>query len=439
MKQVVTIFHKARRLFAVLLLMQCHVSLGATEVWKSPQVMFKSTSKLSIQRVEFGQDATHVTFEYCATPFSWLRLGSRVVAIDNHGKHHPAISTNGIELDSTLWLSESGKAAFSISFAPIPEGCECFDILSSSNNEGIRIYGIQKKKAKRMKSSRGTVFSGNYGEINVSIPDTVVIRGHFLKDGTGNNLPQEISFSSLKDAMTDLSTIHVSETGDFMFSFVSSHPVWGNMFCDNQIIQFFGWPGDTLDITVSQWKRWNETIVYQSKNGKPSFENLMLHGDYMEGASSLDHLNWPDFQRASKDLLTNGLSLAEYIVRQYGLSEDEAHLLQNQMKLQYIYRVLFYISNVNAEHYIHPHLPRMITKNDFIFIQAVNWQDSSLLCTRGWGPHFCSMILQVLLHDVESSNNWEKDYIKHIAPYMPDMHELIYKELEKAYEEITSY
>ena len=439
MKQVVTIFHKARRLFAVLLLMQCHVSLGATEVWKSPQVMFKSTSKLSIQRVEFGQDATHVTFEYCATPFSWLRLGSRVVAIDNQGKHHPAISTNGIELDSTLWLSESGKAAFSISFAPIPEGCECFDILSSSNNEGIRIYGIQKRQAKRMKSSRETVFSGNYGEINVSIPDTVVIRGHFLKDGTGNNLPQEISFSSLKDAMTDLSTIHVSETGDFMFSFVSSHPVWGNMFCDNQIIQFFGWPGDTLDITVSQWKRWNETIVYQSKNGKPCFENLMLHGDYMEGTSSLDHLNWPDFQRASKDLLTNGLSLAEYIVKQYGLSEDEAHLLQNQMKLQYIYRVLFYISNVNAEHYIHPHLPRMITKDDFIFIQAVNWQDSSLLCTRGWGPHFCSMILQVLLHDVEYSNNWEKDYIKHIAPYMPDMHELIYKELEKAYEEITSY
>ncbi len=439
MKQVVTIFHKARRLFAVLLLMQCHVSLGATEVWKSPQVMFKSTSKLSIQRVEFGQDATHVTFEYCATPFSWLRLGSRVVAIDNQGKHHPAISTNGIELDSTLWLSESGKATFSISFAPMPEGCECFDILSSSNNEGIRIYGIQKRKAKRMKSSRETVFSGNYGEINVSIPDTVVIRGHFLKDGTGNNLPQEISFSSLKDAMTGQSTIHVSETGDFMFSFVSSHPVWGNIFCDNQIIQFFGWPGDTLDITVSQWKRWNETIVYQSKKGKPCFENLMLHGDYMEGTSSLDHLNWPDFQRVSKDLLTNGLSLAEYIVRQYGLSEDEAHLLQNQMKLQYIYRVLFYISNVNSEHYIHPHLPSMITKDDFIFLQAVNWQDSSLLCTRGWGPHFYSMILQVLLHDVESSNNWEKDYIKHIAPYMPDMHELIYKELEKAYEEITSY
>ena len=439
MKQVVTIFHKARRLFAVLLLMQCHVSLGATEVWKSPQVMFKSTSKLSIQRVEFGQDATHVTFEYCATPFSWLRLGSRVVAIDNHGKHHPAISTNGIELDSTLWLSESGKAAFSISFAPIPEGCECFDILSSSNNEGIRIYGIQKKKAKRMKSSRETVFSGNYGEINVSIPDTVVIRGHFLKDGTGNNLPQEISFSSLKDAMTDLSTIHVSETGDFMFSFVSSHPVWGNMFCDNQIIQFFGWPGDTLDITINQWKRWNESIIYQSKNGKPCFENLMIHGDYMEGASSLDRLNWPDFQRASKDLLTNGLSLAEYIVRQYGLSEDEAHLLKNQMKLQYIYRVLFYISNVNAEHYSHPQLPRMITKDAFQFLQVINWEDSSIVCTRGWNPYFCRMILQVLLHDVEYSNSWEKDCAKHIAPYMPDMHELIYHELEKAYEDITTF
>ena len=423
----------------VLLLMICQLSLEASDVWNSPHVMFKSTSKLSIQRVEFGKDATHVTFEYCATPFSWFRLGSRVVAVDNQGKRHPATSTSGIELDSTLWLSESGKAVFSISFTPLPEGCKCFDILSSSNNGGIRIYGIQKRQAKRMKSSRETVFSGNYGEINVSLSDTVVIRGHFLKDGTGNNLPQEISFSSLKDAMTDLSTIHVSETGDFMFSFVSSHPVWGNMFCDNQIIQFFGWPGDTLDITINQWKRWNESIIYQSKNGKPCFENLMLHGDYMEGASSLDRLNWTDFQRASKDLLTNGLSLAEYIVRQYGLSEDEAHLLKNQMKLQYIYRVLFYISNVNAEHYSHPQLPRMITKDAFQFLQVINWEDSSIVCTRGWNPYFCRMILQVLLHDVEYSNSWEKDCTKHIAPYMPDMHELIYHELEKAYEEITTF
>jgi hypothetical protein len=49
------------------------------------------------------------------------------------------------------------------------------------------------------------------------------------------------------------------------------------------------------------------------------------------------------------------------------------------------------------------------------------------------------MILQVLLHDVEYSKSWEKDCAKHIAPYMPDMHELIYHELEKAYEEIATY
>ena len=52
----------------VLLLMICQLSLEASDVWNSPHVMFKSTSKLSIQRVEFGKDATHVTFEYCATP-----------------------------------------------------------------------------------------------------------------------------------------------------------------------------------------------------------------------------------------------------------------------------------------------------------------------------------------------------------------------------------
>ena len=423
----------------VLLLMICQLSLDASDVWNSPHVMFKSTSKLSIQRVEFGKDATRVTFEYCATPFSWFRLGSRVVAVDNQGERHPATSTNGIEIDSTLWLSESGTTVFSISFTPLPKGCKCFDILSSSNNGGIRIYGIQKRKTKRMKSSRETVSSGTYGNLSSSITDTLFIRGHFLKDGTSNDLPHEISFPSLKDAITGESTVQVSETGNFTFSTVSSHPIWDNMFGDNQIVQFFGWPGDTLDITINQWKRWNESIIYQSKNGKPCFENLMIHGDYMEGASSLDRLNWPDFQRASKDLLTNGLSLAEYIVRQYGLSEDEAHLLQNQMKLQYIYRVLFYISNVNAEHYSHPQLPRMITKDAFQFLQVINWEDSSIVCTRGWNPYFCRMILQVLLHDVEYSNSWEKDCAKHIAPYMPDMHELIYHELEKAYEEITTF
>lgn len=422
-----------RIIFISILLAMSQLPIVGSEIWKSPHVLFNISSRLSVKQAEFNQQETKVTFEYVASPFSRFRLPSRIVAVDQEGRRYPAVSTQGIALDSTQLLSENGKIIFSISFAPMQGSCESFDILSDNHREGIRIYGISKKR-KRAANSKVTHLSDCQ-----SLNDTIVIQGHIADMDQIDGKSRQVSFAPLVDARTGLSTASITDKGVFMFSFVSTHPIWGNFIIDHQFFQFLGTPGDTLSIEIDKWRQWNEDIAYRSRAGNDCYEKLLLHGDYIEGSQSLDQLAWPDFKKAVNRLLQDGLSLVNYISIQYGLSGRESHLLSNQMKFQYIYRMLFYLLRVSDMHDIYPQMPSMIRDEDYEFLKVADWNDCCLQCTRGWTQSFRQMLLRVLLHDSDDYKDFKEAYQKRLRRFMPHLNEKLYPDFEPLFDEIMLF
>ena len=420
-------------LYLIFILTSLNVRAELNKTWEAPKVIYQSSSRLIIKRVDFRKHETCISFEYWASPSSILSLQSRIRIFGHHGQSYPVISAQGIELDSVLIIPESGMASFSISFEPLPDNIEIFDLLCNDNNNGIRIYGIHPNAEHKLDFPQKEWLHDNDSIYEWDKLDTVVVRGHFIEQESIKP-PNEINFPFLRDINSGLPNAHICNDGDFVFAFACHHPVWSNILVNHQLIQFYGIPGDTIDINISKWNSRDQKISYHSHKNNPCLSELMLHGDFIEGSTSLDKLSWPAFQEATDELLAQGLELADYIAYRYNLTDYETHLLKNQMRLQYVYRVLFYLNNFNAKPNGHNQRPK--NETDMNFLRVINWNDPSLICTRGWTSYFRHLLLRVFSYGRNEEEDFNTIYVKRLVPYMHNLHEYVKRDFEETYHEM---
>ncbi|MCM1108540.1 MAG: thioredoxin family protein [Clostridium sp.] len=114
---------------------------GSPRTVDYPLYEMHNSPTLDITRVELTDTATLLHIDARYRPGYWIRISSDTY-LKADDRKYSLTGAEGVTPDSELWMPESGQAAFTLRFAPLPHGTRSFDFIESDCEDCFKIYGV---------------------------------------------------------------------------------------------------------------------------------------------------------------------------------------------------------------------------------------------------------------------------------------------------------
>ena len=305
----------------VLLLASC----SSNKVWEQPDVLY-SNSSLTVNGVERQADRTVLHLSIEGRPGNNFRIQSTTYLAGDNGKEYALTGSEGLTLDQWTPFSEDVKS-FDLYFEPVKGREQALDLIEP---QGWMIYGIHdadKPLRIRPAKEQGAIKDEN----------------EFFKKGTGtlsgrfegSNLPEVIQYFGNNVFQEDhLQACKVAPDGSFSLEIPLEHPILSYLWSDksSRPLYFFLTPDGETDIQIDS----SGLVHYpaDSRCGKLS--------SWLSNAA-------PSFNSPQDSTI---LLLADYVGERQGFSNEEIHLLKQNIRIVAAARELLSVSETDPSLYI---------------------------------------------------------------------------------------
>lgn len=119
---------------------------NGNKVVENPVEKPGGTSSLAIDRVVMSDTATVLHMKAYYTPHYWIRISSGSYLLGNDGSRSKLVKADGIVPDKKFWMPAEGKAAFTLTFGPLPAGVKSFDFIESDSEDAFKLFGVALEK-----------------------------------------------------------------------------------------------------------------------------------------------------------------------------------------------------------------------------------------------------------------------------------------------------
>lgn len=371
----------------------------------SPTFLYSTHSNVTVQEVRQTKEATTLVMNYQGSPYGLLSISSSTRLVDEQGQPVPITGVDEFALDSTIILPQNGKMDFTLHFKPLPKGTRIFDLIEGQRSNEFRIYGITDG-TQRIKIPVRTEAIDPKEVTEASLrPDSVCIRGH-IANYDRRTMPRFILSDYYSDHLDSSDgsiypiCCRIDSSGNFSLSFLADHAVWNflKLVEDNRLLPFLVYPGDTLQIDINNYGRWNETIRYKSLQGHNTCSGLMHLGrdlmeQYYPGTAKYNNLD--SFTKEQSKFYSGKSRFYDYIVWKYRLTPWEAHLLEGNLTMNKTIHSLSFLNELqglrSAAWFKLPEEQRpeynsiqFLKPDQVAFLKEVNWNDPSLAFQFYW-------------------------------------------------------
>ena len=283
------------------------------KAWEQPAVLY-SNNNIEVKAVEFHSDSTVIHFTASGRPGSTFRLKENAYIVGDRLERGRVLDMHGVSSVKSTAFPASGKADFSVCFSPVRCNAKALDFIEPG---GWMVYGIHDTaKPLRIKSvddSRDAV----HDEKRFFEEGTARVSGKF----EGSKHPQVIKYTG-NNAFQDnnVQAVLVEDDGSFSLEIPVEHQVLSYLHDGHGLWPYFyGRAGSSLRMTIDSLG----TVHYPSGT---SCGRLL---DWMSNARPAISFD-SEFMRDE----TMFLSFADYIIRRYRFSGEEAHLLKHYFRLK---------------------------------------------------------------------------------------------------------
>ncbi|MDE5566813.1 MAG: TlpA family protein disulfide reductase [Muribaculaceae bacterium] len=106
-----------------------------------PLISAGNTTTLDVVSVDLNDSTTVLGVNAYYRPGYWIRIASDS-RLEADGKSYALISADGIELDKEVYMPESGKMDFALTFEPLPLSTKKFDFIEGDDEGAFKLWDI---------------------------------------------------------------------------------------------------------------------------------------------------------------------------------------------------------------------------------------------------------------------------------------------------------
>lgn len=305
----------------VILLASC----SGNKVWEQPDVLY-SNSSLTVNGVERQADRTVLHLSIEGRPGNNFRIQSTTYLAGDNGKEYALTGSEGLTLDQWTPFSEDVKS-FDLYFEPVKGREQALDLIEP---RGWMIYGIHDAdKPLRIRPAKE---QGAIKDENVFFKKgTGTLSGRF----EGSNLPEVIQYFGNNVFQEDhLQACKVAPDGSFSLEIPLEYPILSYLWSDNSSspLYFFLTPD-------------GETTIQIDSAGLVHFPVDSRCGKLASWLSNAA----PSFNSPQDSTI---LLLADYVGERQGFSNEETHLLKQNIRIIAAARELLSVSETDPSLYI---------------------------------------------------------------------------------------
>jgi len=305
----------------VILLASC----SGNKVWEQPDVLY-SNSSLTVNGVERQADRTVLHLSIEGRPGNNFRIQSTTYLAGDNGKEYALTGSEGLTLDQWTPFSEDVKS-FDLYFEPVKGREQALDLIEP---QGWMIYGIHDAdKPLRIRPAKE---QGAIKDENVFFKKgTGTLSGRF----EGSNLPEVIQyFGNNAFQENHLQACKVTPDGNFSLEIPLEHPILSYLWSDksSRPLYFFLTPDGETDIQID-----SSGLVHY-----PADSRCGKLASWLSNAA-------PSFNSPQDSTI---LLLADYVGERQGFSNEETHLLKQNIRIIAAARELLSVSETDPSLYI---------------------------------------------------------------------------------------
>lgn len=305
----------------VILLASC----SGNKVWERPDVLY-SNSSLTVNGVERQADRTVLHLSIEGRPGNNFRIQSTTYLAGDNGKEYALTGSEGLILDQWTPFSEEAKS-FDLYFEPVKGREQALDLIEP---QGWMIYGIHdadKPLRIRPAKEEGAIKDEN----------------EFFKKGTGtlsgrfegSDLPEVVQyFGNNAFQENHHQACKVTPDGYFSLEIPLEHPILSYLWSDksSKPLYFFLTPDGETDIQIDSYG-----LVHY-----PAGSRCGKLASWLSNAA-------PRFNSPQDSTI---LLLADYVGERQGFSNEETHLLKQNIRIMAAARELLSVSETDPSLYI---------------------------------------------------------------------------------------
>ena len=388
--------------------------------WERPDVIYSNFENLKVEKVVFSETATSVEFRLEAAANTKIRMRSSLYASDEQGLRYPVLNTEGIRLDSLMQITEGKPIAFTVHFAPMPVKTKVFDVIEGKQLHHFRIIGIHEHgKALKLKKPKDAIDQAEIAD-HWFIPSTAVICGR-IHDYDEESMPHEVTVCynckqfHAKNEIVEANSATIQPDGTFSCSFLMDRPAWNNLAIGPQdYYYYYIRPGDTLQLDIENFGKWNEKVSYANKQGRPCYETLVTKGEVIYGEGEFlrsRDASCEEFQRFLDTCGRQAEQLQAYLAWKYQLTPWEVHLLRTQQILELASLQVVFMNKkfgkrpdgiYSGEEYLKIMNEKAIPKEYQNWFNRISWNDTSLALSQLWNSNNITILLENLDKDLST-------------------------------------
>lgn len=344
---------------------------------------------LSIDRCLFTDTATIVSIAWQSPVDGMVSFSSAIYASDEQDRRYKIIRSEGLTPNQKNLLDANRLVEFTLYFEPLPRDTKIFDIYMGTRYNGFSIFGIHNTRAKlKIPVAKEAIDEAELAPLFWQT-DTVVIRGHITDY---NRTMPHIANERFENQSNDYAKINAD--GTFQLAMPLNHTQWNEIsLAFQRYIPVYVHPGDTVDIQIDHYGKWNETFAYHNVNGHQTCERLMrIHENYLRNA--LERLNnsnsYAAYISSINSLQATAERLMNYWAWKYKMTPWESHLMKNYWRVE---RVIMQEDVRNKQIFRFNKTSHHYTKGDSIdnlddlynsdYLYEIVW-DSAMVITPTW-------------------------------------------------------
>ena len=300
-------------------------SCTSNKVWEQPDVLY-SNSSLTVNGVERQADRTVLHLSIEGRSGNNFRIQSTTYLAGDNGKEYALTGSEGLTLDQWTPFSEDVKS-FDLYFEPVKGREQALDLIEP---QGWMIYGIHDAdKPLRIRPAKE---QGAIKDENVFFKKgTGTLSGRF----EGSNLPEVIQYFGNNAFQEDhLQACKVAPDGSFSLEIPLEHPILSYLWSDksSRPLYFFLTPDGETDIQID-----SSGLVHY-----PADSRCGKLASWLSNAA-------PSFNSPQDSTI---LLLADYVGERQGFSNEETHLLKQNIRIMAAARELLSVSETDPSLYI---------------------------------------------------------------------------------------
>ncbi len=378
---------------------------------------------LRVTRIEYGDEATKITFKTTKECSPTLKIGHGIYLIDDKGERHHAVSAEGIKFDSLYVMVKGQKRKFTISFAPVAKGNEAVDV---TDPDRFRICGLHDARKKLEIPDADQTMNPYETAPERFETGYVDIEGMFHNESDWEGTVYA-NYYSVRPYLNEADRLDkfdgIGPDGHFHVRF--------KMYCPQEVglieSEFGGrWygnvflrPGDSVWVDVYD-KSDGKGVECRNLKGRETYNALMNRvgidpgWDWIYGhvyGTGWNARNYPAYTEKIKNFYKEAPGYANYVCRHYGMSPSESHLYFERIRASYILALLNmelkmegklanmeYIQEDTCEG-MHKILfasmvNRMIENTDRSYLKDIDPEDASFLFLQQ-GKSMAGMLMQL--------------------------------------------